>query len=125
MLTKKILFASLLSASGLITKAQNNTTVNDFRKTPSFQVELLPDAKPVAFRLVVENPEKTNLKLTISHIDIGVLIDTIINSKEYQSRYTFDEALDGRYKVTVENGKEKFSKDFELSTVTVRAMKLD
>jgi len=125
MLTKKILFASLLSASGLITKAQSSTTVNDFRKTPSFQVALQPDAKPAAFRLVVENPEKKNLKLTISHSDIGVLVDTVINSKEYQSRYTFDEAVDGRYKVTVENGKEKFSKDFELSTVTVRTMKLD
>jgi len=125
MLTKKFLFASLLSASGLIAKAQSTTTINDYSKTSSFQVAILPDAKPAAFRLLVENPEKKNLKLTISHTDIGVLVDTIINSQEYQSRYTFDEAIDGRYKVTVENGKEKFSRDIELSTVTVRRMKLD
>jgi hypothetical protein len=58
MLTKKLLFASLLSVSGLMTKAQSTTTVNDFGKTASFQVDIQPDAKSTAFRLVVLNPKK-------------------------------------------------------------------
>src|SRR5215467_335749 len=113
MLTKKIVFASLLSASVLMTKAQN-ATFNDLKKTPSFQVVLQADTSPAAFKLFVNNPAKKNLKLTISHNDMGVVVDTVINSQEYQGRYTFDEAMDGRYRITVENGKEKFSKQIEL-----------
>ena len=125
MLTKKILFASLLSASGLITNAQSTTTINDFGKTASFQVEVQPDEKPAAFRLFVQNPEKKNLKLSISNQELGALVDTVINSEEYSSRYTFDEALDGRYILVVQNGKERYSKQIVLSTVTLRKMKLD
>jgi hypothetical protein len=125
MLTKKLLFASLLSVSGLMTKAQSTTTVNDFGKTASFQVDIQPDAKSTAFRLVVQNPKKKNLKLTISHQDFGVLVDTVINSEEYKSRYTFDEAVDGRYILVLQNGKEKYAKQIELSTVTMRKMRMD
>ena len=125
MLTKKILFASLLSASGMITNAQSRTAINDFAKNASFQVDIQPDAKPAAFTLVVDNPEKKNLKLTISHRELGVVVDTVINSREYKGRYTFDEAIDGRYILVLQNGKEKYSKQIELSTVTLRKMKLD
>src|SRR5215813_1034476 len=105
MLTKKILFASLLSASGLIAKAQSTTSINDFGKAASFQVDIQPDTKPTAFKLVVENPEMKNLKLTISHPELGVLVDTIIASAEYKSRYSFDEAVDGRYTLVLQSGK--------------------
>jgi len=57
--------------------------------------------------------------------DLGVLVDTVINSEVYRSLYTFDEAQDGRYTLLLQSGKDKFSKQIELSTVTLRKMKLD
>jgi hypothetical protein len=74
----------------------------------------------------VENPEKKNLKkITVSHKDLGVLVDTVINSEVYRSLYMLDEAQDGRYTLVLQSGKDKFSKQIELSTVTLRKMKLD
>ena len=125
MLTKKFFFALILSASVLMTKAQNTTTTNDLKRISSFDVQILPDVKPTAFILIVENPGKKPLGLTISHKESGVVIDTIIKDEEFRRKFSFDEAVDGRYTVTVERGKEKFSKEVELSTVTVRKMKLD
>lgn|GEM_PF-4319791 len=125
MLSKKIGSVLMLSVFAFMLNAQKVARVHESTNVTSFDVKLLPDPKPDAFLLSLENPTRKNLRLTISHRDLGAVVDTTIASGEYTTRFNFDEAMDGRYMVIVENGKEKFSKEIELSTVTLRRMKFD
>src|SRR5215475_7681407 len=125
MFTKKALFVLALPMLTLFVNAQKTVTINDLKKTSTFSAEILPDAKPAAFILSIENPGKKNLHLVISHKDLGEVVDTTINDGEFMRRFNFEEAMDGRYVVTLESGKEKFSREIELNTVTVRKMKFN
>lgn len=105
---KKILVVVSLSASVFVSKAQKTTVVSDLKKQPSFEVQIRPGTKPPSFDLFVINPARKNLQLTISHRELGAVVDTVIKSEDFKRRFNFDEAMDGHYTITLENGKENF-----------------
>lgn len=89
----------------------------------SFRVNILSE-NDSCLKIFIHNPEKKKLQLTIIHSVTGYVADTIIEGDEYACRYNFSNADDGKYKVIVRNGKEKFTKEIELNTVTIRNLQL-
>jgi hypothetical protein len=124
MLTKNISLVFALSFFAIAAVAQNsgyNVTNNDLKNfSSSFQVQLQPVANNTAFDLLISNPGKKKLQFTITHGVLGAMIDTTLDSEQYSRRYNFNEADDGKYIVTIKNGKEIFSKEIEVRTVTAR-----
>src|SRR5260221_1357566 len=78
----------------------------------SFVVHVLPE-NDSSLKVIIHNPEKKKLQLWISHLVLGTMIDTAIDSEEYFCRYHFENADDGRYRIIVKSGKEKFIKEIE------------
>jgi len=116
-----ILVISTLDLSGQATQPYYTATTNKIQKPNelSFRVKLVPAGETI-FHLMVENRLQKKLQIQISHPDFGTMIDTTISSLEFSRRYNLNEAEDGRYLITVSHGKEKFSGEIELSTVTAR-----
>jgi hypothetical protein len=98
-------------------------TINNMNlpeKEFSFQAHVLPDSNLTVFNLVIQNPEKKKLQVQISHRELGMAVDTTIYSEKFIRRYNFNEADDGRYLIVVSHGKEKFSREIEIHTITTR-----
>src|SRR5258706_9837343 len=57
----------------------------------SFVVHVLPE-NDSCLKIQIHNPEKKKLQLWISHVVLGTMVDTAIESEEYLCRYRFDNA---------------------------------
>jgi hypothetical protein len=116
-----ILVTSTSNLSGQATQPYYTATANKMQKPGelSFRVKLVP-VDETLFRLLVENPLEKKLQIQISHPAFGTMIDTAISSLKFSRHYNLNESEDGRYRITVSHGKEKFSGEIELSTVTAR-----
>jgi hypothetical protein len=90
----------------------------------SWTAQVNADASKPAFNLQVNNPEKKKLHITIEHRNMGVVVDTVIFSTNFSQLYLFNDAEDGTYIIAVDNGKEEYIKEIELTTVTTRNMTL-
>jgi hypothetical protein len=104
-------------------QSQQSVTSNDQKfqkKESSFFVNIVPDKNPTGFILQIQNPERENLQLQIDQPESGPLVDTTISSEQFSSRYNLKEVNDGRYTILVSNGREKFSREIEINTVTTR-----
>lgn len=128
MQTKKVFVIVILLFGMMKLNAQQDyTTVNNNdRKLPmkqsTFSVKIVPDENSSVFGLEIDNPEKKDLRLEISHKVMGTVMDTTINSELFARRYNLTNVEDGRYVIIVKNGKEKVSKEIELNTVMKREM---
>lgn len=65
---------------------------------------------------MIDNPQRKKLDINIRHSQLGNGLSKTVNSATYGCRYRFDDAEDGKYIVTVSNGKERISKEIEIST---------
>ena len=84
----------------------------------SFNVKLSADTDS-SFRLDIQNPEKKKLELSLVHTVFGVMKDTVIADLHYAGRFNFSLADDGKYKLIVRSGKERYTRELELNTTTV------
>ena len=107
----------------LILMAQQNENP---KKPPenSFQVRIRQEGT-TAFRLIIDNPSRKKLDISIVHTLNGVASNTITDKEIYNCRYDFEAAEDGRYQVIVASRKEKFRQEIELNTVTTRSIRID
>lgn len=103
-------------------KAQDAYSVAHHSKQPvqdpTFSIQVTADSS-AAFILKIDNPQCKKLDINIRHSLLGNGLNTTVNSASYGCRYRFDDAEDGKYIVTVSNGKERISKEIEISTVMV------
>lgn len=72
-----------------------------------------------AFILKIDNPNRKKLNIWIRHSHLGTAMDTTVSATTYSCRYHFDHADDGKYLITVANGKEKITREVQLNTVMV------
>lgn len=104
------------------TASINNNRIPE--KETSFFVSIIPVKTATAFDVYAQNPEKKKIQVQISHQVLGVLVDTSFTSEQFSCRYNFDQVEDGRYKVTLINGKEKVTKALEINTITKRNVEM-
>jgi len=123
---KKIMYslvALLITATAVAQQPLYSVTTNINQlpeKETSVVISIIPDKVATAFTLCVLNKEKKKIDLQISHQVMGVLVDTNFTGEQFKCRYNFEQVEDGRYQVTLINGKEKLVKDIEINTVTKR-----
>ena len=126
MQTQKFFAALLMLFGGIASCAQqpNYSITNNNLKLPGketcFKVNVLPDVNSGSFVVLIQNPEKKKLQLQISHDVLGVAVDTTLYTEKFTCRYNLNESDDGRYNIIVGSGKEKYTKQIELNTVTTR-----
>lgn len=91
----------------------------------SFYVQVIPGNEG-QFKLQISNPHKKKLELNIRHSQLGTVQDKIIFDEWYSCRYNMDSADDGKYIITITNGRERIIKEMKLTTVvtTVRNMEV-
>jgi hypothetical protein len=111
-------FMFILPFAGL---AQDNA--DKIKPQTSFQVRIQPEG-PLSFRLLIDNPFRKRLDISIMHSVNGPAVDTMVEKETFSCRYNFESAEDGRYVITISNGKEKFSQEIELNTITTRNIRL-
>lgn len=101
-----VMYAQQLSVDGFIKQTAQ----------ASYMVNVSADL-PDGFILRVSNPQQKKLRVRIQHFINGVIIDTIIRSDSYACRYNFSNAEEGRYIVRVRNGREKYKRVVDVSSV--------
>lgn len=124
MQTKFIFIIALLfSVAGFSQQSFYTVTTNDSKlpgKESILNVSIIPDQESTAFSLFVQNEEGRKIQLQISHQEYGLLVDTVFENTDYKCRYNFEQVEDGRYEVTLINGKQRVTKNIEINTVTRR-----
>jgi hypothetical protein len=124
MQTKFIFIIALLfSVAGFSQQSFYTVTTNDSKlpgKGSILNVSIIPDQESTAFSLFVQNEEGRKIQLQISHQEYGLLVDTVFENTDYKCRYNFEQVEDGRYEVTLINGKQRVTKNIEINTVTRR-----
>ena len=97
---------------------ENNASFKD--KEISFSLAIIPEKISPAFRLYVNNPEQKKIELQITHQENGLVVDTGFITGQFNRRYNFEQADDGRYVITLISGKERITKSIDINTVTTR-----
>ena len=113
-----VLSTGISAQQSFLAVTKNNTRLP--AKETSFTATVVADRTTTAFGLYVFNPEKKKLQLQISHEIYGQVVDTSFTSEQFNCRYNFEQADDGRYRVMIVWGKEKIIKIVEINTVTRR-----
>jgi hypothetical protein len=88
-----------------------------FTDAPSFSASI-HDSGDASFTLVVENPRKERLHLSVVHTQFGLVSDTTITSSKLRCKYNLQTVDDGEYTVEVTNGKDHVVKRFSMQTET-------
>ena len=96
------------------------STQNDLTMPPvsSFTADVVADNNSRLI-IAISNPDNKKVQLTIKHSFTGVVVDTTIYDQQFSCRYNFENADDGKYIITIRNGKEKYKKEIALNTSTV------
>src|SRR5688500_9217292 len=100
----------------------NTTRIHEMETL--FFVSISPAKTATALDVLAQNPEKKKIQVHISHQVLGVLVDTSFTGEQFKCRYNFDQVEDGRYTVTLINGKEKVTKELEINTITKRNVEM-
>ncbi len=70
------------------------------------------------FVLVIENPLRESLQVTVWHEQFGTVSETQIHSKNLRCLYNLAATDDGRYTIAVTNGKTKWHQSINMTTTT-------
>lgn len=117
------LMALFMSVAASAQQPVHTATINNNRlpeKQSSFTFSVMADENAPSFGLYIYNPEKKKIELQISHPVNGAVVDTSFTNEQFNRRYNFEQADDGRYLITLISGKEKISKTVEINTITKR-----
>lgn len=122
LLTMKWIILSLIALSTLPALAQQRTVMAKqsslSENKTSFSLELVAEPGS-SFVLKIDNPQRSTLSIRISHAEQGTALESNrTNSASFGCRYRFDQVDDGKYLITVSNGKEKITKEIAVNTVT-------
>lgn len=114
----RITFLAFCLTAGVGASAQNDQqSVTDSKAMmeKSFSVYVIP-VNDTTFKIEVVNPDKKRLNINISHQVLGTMVDTVISNDRYVCRYRMQEAEDGKYTISVRNGREKIERTLEQTT---------
>lgn len=114
----------LLTGILFVSQLQAQTNANGNALPSAFQVQLIADKNRPALSVHINNPSENNLHIRIYQQNLAVFVDTTISGRQFSKRYVFSDVQDGRYRLQVSNGKERFQKEFEINTIVRRDLSL-
>ncbi len=114
------LFISAFASAQKGPQEISGAILRQMEMTPSFSMGVAVNKAATRFDLLIQNPEGKKLHLKISSHGLGTVIDTVINSTNFNQRYNMEQVEDGEYSITVSDGKEKQVQKIELKTITTR-----
>lgn len=83
------------------------------------------DMGSLRFKLAFENPLRQKTKIYLLDKDSNVLFDEFTyGDAQYIRAFNLSNLVDGEYTFVVESGKEKLTKDFAITTQTLRGASL-
>lgn len=83
------------------------------------------DMGSLRFKLAFENPLRQKTKIYLLDKDSNVLFDEYTyGNTQYVRAFNLSNLVDGEYTFVVETGKEKLTKDFAITTKTLRGVSL-
>jgi acetaldehyde dehydrogenase (acetylating) len=91
--------------------------VDTVSNTVSFSVQVLPDANKEKFILFINNPSMEKLNIAVQ-TNNGTGYSETTKKATFSKRIDLTTAEDGKYVLSVSNGRQTFIKELEINTVT-------
>ncbi len=115
--------ASGTPASG--TPAAGTPAAGKISSTATVTNLSVQDMGSLRFKLAFENPLRQKTKIYLLDKDSNVLFDEFTyGDAQYIRAFNLSNLVDGEYTFVVESGKEKLTKDFAITTQTLRGASL-
>ncbi len=117
--------AAMVSATATEGMAQAKAASGKTSSTATVTNLSVQDLGSLRFKLAFENPLQQKTKIYLLDKDSNVLFDEYTyRDTQYVRAFNLSNLVDGKYTFVVETGKDKLTKDFAITTKTLRGVSL-